>query len=304
MTGGVLPRGGDAVIPAEEARVEGEHVKVRRLVEPGTHVRRAGEVVGTGEIVAGRGDFVGPGLLGLLAAVGIRRARVSRRVRIGIISTGNEMVGAGVCPRSWQIHDSNSVMLAGLGQELGCEVVSLGIAKDTEEDIGGHLRSGKACDVVILTGGSSIGISDLVPAALENHGCRIPIRGIRLRPGKHLVFARKGSKVFFGLPGRPGGCFGLFHLLVKPAIMAMMGSAKPIPAALRAVWDGGTTERPAVDTLIAAHLGPGSRVRPVSDAGSGDLAAVARANSVALLRAGTGLLRKADVLKVFPVRLP
>ncbi len=298
-----MPGGCDAVIPAEEAWVEGGHVKVRRLVEPGTHVRRAGEVVRAGEIVAGRGDFVGPGLLGLLAAVGIRRARVSRRVRIGIISTGNEMVDADVRPHSWQIHDSNSVMLAGLGEELGSEVVSLGIAKDTGEDIAGHLRAGKACDVVILTGGSSIGISDLVPAALKNHGCRILIRGIRLRPGKHVVFARKGSKVFFGFPGRPGGCFGLFHLLVKPAIMAMMGSAKPIPAALTAVWDGGATQRPAVDTLIAAHLGSGSRVRPVSDAGSGDLAAVARSNSLVLLRAGTDLLRKGDVLEVIPVRL-
>lgn len=304
MTGGVLPDGADAVIPLEEAQAEGEHVRVRRFVKPGTHIRKAGEVARAGETVAGKGEFVSPGLLGLLAVVGIRRARVSRRVRIGIVSTGNEVVGAGGSPRSWQIHDSNSLMLAGLGEELGTEVVNLGIAGDTQDEIEARLRTGKACDLVILTGGSSTGISDLVPAALESHGCRLLIRGINLRPGKHVVFARKGAKVYFGLPGRPGGCFGLFHLLVKPAIMAMMGCRSPIPAALRAVWDGRATERPPVDTLLGACLGPGSGVRPASDAGSGDLGAVARSNSLVLLRAGTGLLRKGDVLEAFPVRLP
>jgi len=304
MTGGVVPEGADAVIPLEEASAEGGYVRIPHPVKPETHIYRTGRIAKAGQTVARKGDFVSPGLLGLLAAVGLRRLRVSRRVRVGIISTGNEVVGRGRSPRAWQVRDSNWFMLAGLAEELGTEVVNLGIAGDSGDDIARCLRAGKECDLVLLTGGSSAGIFDLVPGALERHGCRLLVRGVRLRPGKHVVFAGKGKKVFFGLPGRPGGCFTLFHVLVRPAVMAMMGRACFTPAALRAVWQGGVTEKPSVDTLIAARLDAGSGVRPVSDTGTGDLAAVARSNSLVLMRAGRGYLRKGDTVEVLPVRLP
>lgn len=304
MTGGILPPGADAVIPVEHALSGGEYIRVPYAVRAGTHVYRTGRIVKAGGRVASKGDYVGPGLLGLLAAVGVRKARISRRVRMGIVSTGDEVVEARRSQRDWQVYDSNSVMLMGLAQELEAEVLNLGIAKDTGADIEASLRAGESCDIVIMTGGSSMGISDHVPATLRRYGCRVLIRGMRLRPGKHVTFARKGSRVFFGLPGRPGGCFGLFHLLVRPALMAMMGCARPAPVALRGTWAGGAMERPRIDTLFAAHLGPRSEIRPVSDTSTGDLGALARSNSLVLIRTGRDSLRKGDILEVFPVRLP
>jgi molybdenum cofactor synthesis domain-containing protein len=304
MTGGTLPAGADAVVPVEQVGVEAGYVRVPCPIEMGSHIRKTGEAVKAGETVAGQGDFVSPGLLGLLGAVGVRKLRVSRRVRMGIVTTGNEMVEAGGRPRSWQVHDSNSVMLAGLGRELGCQAVRLGIARDTQGEIVRLLRSAGACDLVLLTGGSSQGIMDLVPAALGNHGCRIIMRGIRLRPGRHVVFARKGRQIFFGLPGRPGGCFGLFHVLVKPAIMAMMGCRAPVPVGLKATWGGGLIESPPVDTLLAARMGSGRRVLPAGGSGCGDLAAIARADCLVLLKAGARPVRRGDTLSVFPVAPP
>jgi molybdopterin molybdotransferase len=300
----MLPEGADAVIPFEEAQGDGEHLSIPYPVRPGTYVRKRGEIVKAGGTVAWKGDLATPGLVGMLAALGIRKARVSRRVRVGIASTGNEVVGRGRSPGVWQIHDSNSLMLAALAQDLGAAVVSLGIAGDSDDDIECRLRAGEKCDIVILTGGSSEGASDLVPGALTKHSCRLLIRGVNLRPGKHVVFAKKGRRVFFGLPGRPGGCFGLFHLLVRPALLAMMGCAVPVPAALRAVWCGGMLKRPQADTVIPARLGTGSEVRPVGDRGTGDLGTVARSNCLVVIEAGKDPLRKGDLLKAFPVRLP
>jgi molybdopterin molybdotransferase len=304
MTGAVLPEGADAVTPAEAVRPAGEWIRVPCTVRSGTHVRKAGTVAKRGDKVAAKGDLVRPGMLGLLGGLGVKKARVCRKVRMGIISTGDEMIGPDVNLRRWQVRDSNSMMLAGLGVELGTEVFNLGIAGDTKEEILRLLRSAKGCDLVVLTGGSSMGVSDFVPSALESHGCRVLIRGISLRPGTHLVFARKGRTVYFGLPGRPGGCFSLFHILVRPAILAMMGCAVPIPEALRAIWCGGAAERPEVDTLLEVYLGPDSRVSPVRSKGAGDLGALSRLNALALLRAGADPLKPGDAIEVFPVAWP
>jgi molybdopterin molybdotransferase len=297
----VLPIGADTVIPKEEALFRNGHLVLTHPLEPGGHIRRAASVIRAGKTVAESGEFLSPALTGLLAAAGIPKVRVARKVKAGVVSTGDEIVDLATRARPWQAHNSNKVMIAGQVREIGSEVEDLGICSDSLGDIVDCLRSAEGCDVIVLTGGSSMGRRDLVGQALEVLGCRILLKGIRLRPGKHVIFARKGRRVFFGLPGTPAGCFVLFHMLVRPAILGMMGSTRSDPVRHKALWEAGPTERPAVDTLLAVSLGGTTGVRPVSTTRCGDLAGLARADAVVLLKAGAGRVRKGDKVDVFPL---
>lgn len=302
MTGAILPEGADTVIPTEEASLRNGSLVVASPVERGRHVRGAGSVVRAGRIVARAGTSLRPGVMGLLAATGVHRVKVARRLRIGIISTGDEIVETGKRAKLWEAHGSNAVMLMGQAEEIGAETTDLGIAADRRADIIGRLRSGRRNEIVILTGGSSTGARDLVLDALQTYGCRVLVRGIRLRPGTHVIFARKGRQVIFGLPGRPAGCFALFHLLVRPAAMAMMGAEAPIPLRTRMVWGGDTLSRPATDTLVACRTESGCTVRPVSGKGCGDLTGIARSDSFVVLTAGAGAIKKGDRVEGYPIR--
>jgi molybdopterin molybdotransferase len=300
MNGAALAAGADAVVPSEEAQVRAVRLVITHPIRPGDHVRKTATAFHAGDTVARRGDIMTPDLMGLLATAGLRNARVSRSIRVGIMSTGDEIVDLRARPEPWQVHNSNALVIEALGHELGCEIVNLGISADLHRDIRAHLRAARQCDVVLLTGGTSTGARDLVLDALREHGCRIVIRGMRLRPGRHLIFARKGRQVLFGLPGRPWGCSALFHLIVRPAILAMAGSSRPLPASIRAVWCGGPVTRPAVDTLFAGKLESGSKVRPLGN----ELARFAGSDSLVLLKAGGDRLENGDQVDVFPRRLP
>jgi molybdopterin molybdotransferase len=302
MTGAVLPEGADTVLAGEDALVRNGCLVILQPMKSGTHVRRAGSAIRVGDKVAAVGDVLSTGRMGLLAACGIRRVRVARRVRIGMIPTGDEIVDAGTHARPWQVYSSNAMVLSGQAGELGAEVFDLGIAADRRGEIVDRLGAGRRCDIIVLTGGSSTGSCDLVLDALETYGCRILTRGIQLRPGRHMILARRGRQVLFGLPGRPAGCFALFHVLVRPAVLAMMGSADYLPMRIRAVWGGGTGERPAIDTLVAARLDGNGIVRPDGDTRCGDLPGLARANALAHIRSGRGLLKRGERVDVYPVR--
>jgi molybdopterin molybdotransferase len=300
MTGAMLPEGADVVIPSEDCRFHDGRVTIECAVKPGAGVLETGGVCQAGERLARTGERLDSAVMGLLAGAGVRKVVVGRRPRMGLVSTGDELVEAGRAA-PWQAYNSNAVMLAGLAQEAGADVVNLGICPDRVEDIIRCVDSSKACDVVVLTGGSSTGMYDLVPDGLEASKCRILLRGMRLRPGGHALFARKGRRVLFGLPGRPAGSFALFHVLVKPALLAMMGCTRPLPAQVRAVWGGGRVARPAVDTLVPSRVVGNTKVRPVRRAPGGELGKLARADSLALLKSGPGAVERGGPLEVFRI---
>jgi molybdenum cofactor synthesis domain-containing protein len=301
MTGAVLPGEGYAVIPSEEARVRKGLLVISRPVKPGAHVAKAGSVVKAGQRLARAGDVLNPPLMGLLAAAGVKRLKVARKVRIGVLATGDEIVDMESRAKPWQAYNSNAVMLSGQVEALGAEVIRLGISDDTTGGIADRLRSARRCDVVVVTGGSSSGARDMVLSALESQGCRILLKGIRLRPGLGVIFARRGRQVLFGLPGRPAGCFVLFHLLVAPVVRSMMGSAEPMPSRIRGIWKAGRVKRPGVDTLVGSMVKGGSEVRPIGDLGDLDLALIARSNALVLVKSGRGLLSRGEPVEVFPI---
>jgi molybdopterin molybdotransferase len=302
MTGALLPSGADAVVAAEEARVRGGCLMLVGPVKPGTHVRRTGSSVKVGDRLAGVGDVLTPARMGLLAACGVRRVKVARKVKIGIITTGDEIARAGARAKPWEIYGSNAVMLSGQAGRLGAGVVDLGVAADMPCEILERLSAGRRCDILVVSGGSSMGSHDVVLDAVKASGYSVIAMGIRLRPGGHLILARRARQILFGLPGRPAGCFMLFHLLVGPTTFAMLGSGRPLPLRTRAVWGGTAMPRPSTDTVLPVALDDNKVVRPACVRG-GDLAVLARAGALMYLRSGEGRLKRGDAVEVYPLWL-
>jgi molybdopterin molybdotransferase len=225
FTGAPIPDGADAVVMQEVTRTHHEgFVAVLEPVEPGDAIRRVGEDVKAGAMALHAGTLLGPAQIGLAAALGLPELLVYRKPRVGVLVTGAELVEPGQTLSPGQIYDSNSFALAGYVRQAGCELVELGIADDTKEDL--HEKIDYAlseCDAVITVGGVSVGQYDLVKEVLADLGCEQRLWKVAMRPGKPFVFATRGEKLVFGLPGNPVSAAVTFLLLVRPALLKMRG---------------------------------------------------------------------------------
>lgn len=235
MTGAVLPAGADAVVRFEEtdeARLpQGaprERVLVYRPTAPGDNVRDAGEDIAAGRIVASRGKRLGPVDLGLLASVGVEQAPVHRRPVVAILSTGNEVVTPGQILPAGKIRDSNAVVLGAFAQAWGADVRMLGIARDTVEDLSEHLAQAHDADLIVTSGGVSLGDFDFVKDVLRQEG-EVSIWQVRMKPGKPLAFGRVGGTPLLGVPGNPVAAAVSFLLFGRPAILRMLGHDEVSP---------------------------------------------------------------------------
>jgi molybdopterin molybdotransferase len=234
MTGAPIPAGADAVIRFEEVIVRaGQTVVVARAVEVGENIRLAGEDVRSGQIVLTRGRKLGSSEIGMLAALNVERVGVHRRPRIGILSTGDEVVDLGETLEPGQIRDANGYALAARVAELGGVPVRLGIAADTKRDLSERLRAASGCDLILTSGGVSVGDFDLVKDVLREEG-RIDILTVRMKPGKPLAIGEVGGMPFVGLPGNPVAALVSFDQFVRPVILKMLGSRDLILPTIRA----------------------------------------------------------------------
>lgn len=225
FTGAPIPAGADAVVMQEDTQPHHEgYIAVLESVESGESIRRAGDDVTKGEVVLRAGTRLGPAQLGMAAAVGLARLTVRPRPRVGVLVTGEEIVEPGTQLREGQIYDSNSYTLGALVRRTGCEVVDLGIADDTREDLHEKIDYGLSeCDAVITVGGVSVGEYDLVKDVLAELGCEQKFWKVAMRPGKPLAFGIRGEKFVFGLPGNPVSAAVTFLILVRPALLKMRG---------------------------------------------------------------------------------
>ncbi|MBI2526700.1 MAG: molybdopterin molybdotransferase MoeA [Candidatus Rokubacteria bacterium] len=231
FTGAPLPDDADAVIPQEDVTVERDTVVIGRRVAPGECVRRRGEDMRTGDTVLERGRALGPAEIGLLATLGHQPVCVVRRPVVGILSTGDELVDLPGTLGPGQIPNSNTYALMGQVLEAGAEPVNLGIARDRLEEIVERLSWGLGCDLLISSGGVSVGEHDLVKAALGQLGAQQHLWMVNMRPGKPITFAtlrggREASLPVFGLPGNPVSAMVTFELFVRPALLRMGGHAR------------------------------------------------------------------------------
>jgi len=227
LTGGVVPDGADCVVMFEDVTAAGDHVTVPAGLQPGSNFHAVGVDVRAGERVIASGLSLGPAEIGLAAAVGAPELRVGRRPRIALMSTGDELVEVGKTPGRGQITDSNRWALLAALREVGAEVNLLGIAPDRSDELRGLVTGAlQAADVLVTSGGVSVGTHDLVKPLLESLGT-VHVGRVKLKPGKPFTFATLGGgKLAFGLPGFPVSSLVTFEVFVRPALRKMQGFAQ------------------------------------------------------------------------------
>ncbi len=225
MTGAPVPTGADAVQQIEVINVAEGWIEVQKAVQPGQFITPRGIEARAGDVMVKAGERISPAVAAVLASFGHARLTVSRRPHVALLSTGTELVEVAEKPGPSQIRNSNTYSLAGYAKAAGAEVISSGIVRDdfaaTREAIAAGLE---AADVVMLSGGVSMGDYDLVKPALVELGAEIFVEKVAMHPGKPTVFAKLGDKVIFGLPGNPVSVAVSFHLFARPALMKMQGA--------------------------------------------------------------------------------
>jgi molybdopterin molybdotransferase len=239
FTGAPVPPGADAIVMQEHASVEGEYVVLKKKPKTGEWIRRVGSDVRKGAEILAAGKRLLPQDTGLAASVGIGKLPVYRKVRLGLFFTGDELVMPGEPLAPGRIYNSNRFTLRGLGEVFGCEVRDYGIVPDTLEATRAALRRAAAeTDVIVTSGGVSVGEADYVKPAVEAEGKLLMWR-IAMKPGRPLAFGSIGSSFFLGLPGNPVSSFVTFLIFVRPFLLKTQGmvNAEPKSIAARADFD-------------------------------------------------------------------
>jgi molybdopterin molybdotransferase len=295
MTGAPLPKGADAVVMVEDTERSGGRVKVRRTVRPADNTGQAGEDLKKGEIVLERGAVIGPAETGLLAAAGLARVPVVRRPKLAVIATGDEIVEPGERKAAGQIRNSNGPALLAMAVRAGAEAKYLGIARDSSSSLRAKLARAKEADILVLTGGVSVGDYDLVKDELGAVGVKPVFWQVRIKPGKPVFFGRRGSQLVFGLPGNPTSAMVTFLLFVQPAIERLLGRTNPGPRAGRAVLAEDIVLKPGRKQFLRGVLdaeGPVLTVAPYPDQKSGVLRSMARSRVLIVIQADVSRLEK------------
>ena len=295
FTGAPLPDDADAVIPQEDVTVERDTVVIGRPVARGACVRPRGEDMRTGDTVLERGRALGPAEIGLLATLGHQPVRVVRRPVVGILSTGDELVDLPGALGPGQIPNSNTYSLMAQVIEAGAEPVSLGIARDTLEEIVERLSWGLGCDLLISSAGVSVGEHDLVKAALGRLGAEQHLWLVNMRPGKPITFAtlpggRQAALPAFGLPGNPVSAMVTFELFVRPALLRMGGHARLARPVVQARALGAIVNHGGRRGYLRVRLEPtdgGVGARLTGEQGSGILRSMVAADGLAIVPGDT-----------------
>lgn len=236
-TGGMIPQGADSVVMVEETRSLAEHqIAVNQPISPGQNISEKGEDVSPEIQVLVRGHKLRPQDLGMLRALGFARIRVVKRPRIGIVSTGNELVHAPRKQDVAKVVDLNREILSAMSRELGAEPVDLGIAKDNETAILRTLRKGlRICDVTVITAGSSVGKRDLVPECINKLGKPgMLVHGIAMRPSLPTGLAIVDGKAILSLPGFPVSAMIAFRVFARPLIARFLGTGETVEPIVKA----------------------------------------------------------------------
>lgn len=313
LTGAMMPEGADTVVPVEETDApQGaadlpSAVAIRRAAAVGENVRRAGSDVRAGDPLCSAATQVRPATLALLAAAGLGAVRVHRRPRVAVLATGDELVPPGRPLGPGQIPESNGPMLAAQAAAVGAEVRRLPVARDRLDDVLEVMRSGLAwADVLVASGGVSVGARDVVRTALETVG-QLQLWRVAVQPGKPLAYAVAqvdgAERRIFGLPGNPVSSFVTFELFVRPVLRALAGHAQPTARRrVRARLAEAVTKSHDRRAYLRVALTPASRdgawpeARLAGGQGSNVLSALAAADGLAIVPEGTdGLPAGAEV---------
>ncbi len=301
MTGAPVPEGADCVIMVEETEESGpDHIRFTGQ-KTKTNISPFAEDVKQGERVLAAGTLIGPQHIAIMSAVGCIRPKVARRPVVSVIATGDEIVEPHHKPGISQIRNSNGYQLVAQVAKAGAIPLYLGIAPDNEEDtFQAIMKALEQSDIVLLTGGVSMGTFDFVPKILEKAGIEILFRTIALQPGKPTVFGIKGEKRIFGLPGNPVSSFTIFEVLAKPMIHKMMGVTE-ITGNLSLPL-GVDYQRRRSDRMqwLPVQIRDG-KVFPLEYHGSAHIFSLATAHALAAIPLGITNLSAGDLIDVRPI---
>ena len=277
MTGAPVPEGADAVVMVEFTRREGETVTVERAASPGENIVPSGSEARAGTTAVVAGTRLRPAQIAAAATVGRAQVNVYRKPRIAIISTGDEVVAIDRTPGPVQIRNSNSFSLAAQIAAAGAEPWHLPIAPDEERRLRELIREGLAADLLLLSGGVSMGRYDLVEVVLRELEAEFFFTGAKIQPGRPIVFGRVRGKYFFGLPGNPISTMVGFDLFARPMISALSGGDAASPLVAQATLAADFKTKTGLTRFLPAELREGT-VQVIPWQGSGDIFAASRAN--------------------------
>jgi molybdopterin molybdotransferase len=309
MTGAPLPSGADAVVMVEQTEAAGDAVVIQQArLRPGQNIMRRAASMSRGQAVLPAGTLLRPIEVGLLAEVGRHQVQVFERPRVAVLATGNELVESRLIPGPGQIRNSNGPMLTALAEAAGCTAVNLGIATDDLHDLRRAIAAGLEHDVLLISGGVSAGVLDLVPRVLGDLGVEQVFHKVNLKPGKPLWFGRRAASgasatLVFGLPGNPVSSLVGFELFVRPAVQKLRGLLPRGLATARARLAVDHKQRGDRPTLWPARLEDHGddavrSVTPLAWQGSGDLRTLSAANCLAFFPAGDRLFSAGEPVMV------
>jgi molybdopterin molybdotransferase len=281
MTGAAVPSGADAVVMIEHTVRDGDEVRFERAAVTGQNFVPRGSEARAGQTLLAPGMRLGYAELALAAQVGAAELKCAQKPRVAILSTGDEIVPVDSIPGRFQIRNSNSVSLAAQVRLAGGKPVLLGNAMDREDDLSSKIRRGLQEDLLVLSGGVSMGKYDLVEKVLREMEAEFYFDAVAIRPGKPAVFGKCGGKFVFGLPGNPVSTMVTFELFVAPAVDLLSGAEPRDLPLVEARLGEALDEKPGVTHFLPARMegqGANREVVALKWQGSGDIAALARAN--------------------------
>jgi molybdopterin molybdotransferase len=286
FTGAPVPVGADAVLMQEYCGLEGDEVVIHAQPHPGENIRRAGEDIQAGAQILAAGTRIGAAEMGLAASVGLAELPVFKKLKVACFFTGDELVTPGAPLLPGQIYNSNRYTLTGLVNDLGCELIDLGIVPDTLEATESALqRAASLADVIVTSGGVSVGEADYVKAAVEKLG-RVEMWKVAMKPGKPLVYGRVKDADFIGLPGNPVSAFVTFCLFVRPFLLKRMGAANVLYRAFAVQADFTWRKPGARREFLRAQLQANGRLALFPNQSSGVLTSCAWADGLVDLEIG------------------
>ncbi|HET6464531.1 MAG TPA: gephyrin-like molybdotransferase Glp, partial [Nitrospiria bacterium] len=301
MTGAPVPEGADAVIRVEDTRAGGDSVQIVCPAGAGENVRLRGEDFQAGHVMLDRDSVMGPAEVGLLASLGRSHLLVYQRPRVAILATGNELADFDEALSPNKIMNSNGYALAAQVLEAGGIPVMLGIAKDSREDLLSRLTQGLTADLILISGGVSVGMYDFVKEVLDRLGIRMEFWKVAMKPGEPLAFGSLQAKPVFGLPGNPVSTMVTFEQFVRPALRKMQGHTALFRPVIEAVLMERITKRPGKTHFVRAvvkEAGDRREVWTTGNQSSGVLTSMVKADGLLIFPSDATEMEKGQVVKV------
>ncbi len=303
MTGGMMPNGADTVIMQEKTKVDGDYIIFSEIPKPKMNVRYAGEDLQMGHCVLTSGHMIRAADLGLLASLGISEISVYRKLKVAFFSTGDELASLGESLKKGQVYDSNRYSLYGMLRDLDVDIIDMGAIPDNPELLERTLLSAaEQADVVITSGGVSVGEADYMKLLLAKHG-QVMFWKIAMKPGRPLAYGKIGNAHYFGLPGNPVAVMVTFYQFVREALLILMGQINPAPLPIFSVICTASIKKQTGRTefqrgVLFADIDGTWKVRPTGAQGSAILSSMSLANCFIVLDETVGNLEAGSMVAV------